>query len=94
MIRACFPSVRHSLPIWGRVREGLLFTCINMRKWVHKHAVELSLSKSATFAFQKLPFQLLKVPLLQAKSSTFGKPYITHWNTTLYNRPFKRALAV
>gem|GEM_PF-5249612 len=78
MIRACFPSVRHFLPIWGRVREGLFFTCINMRKWVHKHAVELSLSKSATFAFQKLPFQLLKVPLLQAKSGTFGRLCVTY----------------
>ena len=51
---------------------------INIQKWAYKYAVELSFSKSATFSLQKFPFQLLKVPLLECESGTFGKPILTH----------------
>ena len=50
---------------------------INIQKWVYKYTVGLSFSKSATFSLQKFPFQLLKVPLLECKSGTFGNPFLT-----------------
>ena len=52
--------------------------CINIQKWAYKYTVELSLSKSATFSLQKFPFQLLKVPLLECKSGTFGRHFASY----------------
>ena len=62
---------------------------INIRKRAYKYAVELSFSKSWTFALWKFNFHLLKVQLLQAKSWTFGNHFLTSWNSTAYKTDIK-----
>ena len=67
-----------SFPSLLRGGAGVGFPCINIRKRAYKYTVELSLSKSATFSLQKFPFHLLKVPLLECESGTFGKHFLNH----------------